>query len=304
MGRNMVFNPLRPLGRTLLALPFLTASLLLLSPNVFAASAPPRTVEQKLPSNRVVLAGYRPGKPSLPAVLILHGFLQTGEFSTVTHMSDALSAAGYTVLTPTLSLGISRRKAPLACEALHTHRMEDDVAEVGLWVDWLVRQGHTQIILAGHSYGSLQVLVYASQHPRGNVKKVIGVSLVDSDEGVTPAARKARIADLKRRQEAGDKSLVTSTLSYCAQFTASPETFLSYLAWSRNATLEALRKTKVPVIVIMGSKDERMGSDWPNKLAANGAQLHLTEGANHFFDEQFEFDLQDAVIAAARTTSN
>lgn len=289
-------------ARAVLATLLLTAGLLPFLASATAATA--RTIELKLPSNRVGLAGFHPGKPNLPAVLILHGFLQTGEFSTITHMSDALASAGYTVLTPTLSLGISRRKVPLACEALHTHRMNDDISELGLWVEWLAKQGYPQIILAGHSFGSLQALAYTSQHPRGNIIKVIGVSLIDTDEGLSPSERKARIDDIKQRKARNDNRLLTLPLSYCNKFTASPDVFLSYLAWSRNTTLEALRKSKVPVIVIMGSKDDRMGKDWPSKLAASGAQLRLTEGANHFFDEQFEFDLQDAVVAAARSTGN
>lgn len=272
----------------------------MLSTTALASHGETASVEIKLPNKKVVTAGYRPGKPQAPAVLILHGFLQTGEFSTVSRMSDALAGAGYTVLTPTLSLGISRRKAPLACEALHAHRMEDDVAEINQWVNWLTQKGHKQIVLAGHSFGSLQMVVYLSQQAQPKVSQFIAVSLLDADEHLNPGERKVLLASLRQEATRGEK-LITRPLSYCKKFTASPEVFLSYLAWSRSAVLDAMRKSKAPILVVMGSKDERMGSEWPRQLKAQGIPLRLIDGANHFFDAQFEFDLQDTIVEAIKS---
>lgn len=258
------------------------------------------SVEQKLPNGKIVIAGYRAGKPDLPAVLILHGFLQTGEFSTVARMAEPLVAAGYSVLTPTLSLGISRRKSPLACEALHTHRLEDDVAEVRLWIDWLAKQGHKRIVLTGHSFGNLQLVAYIAQHPHSNVSKLIAVSLLDADEHLSPGERKALLANIQQQAAHGER-LITRRLSYCQNYSAPPEAFLSYLTWSRATVLNAISASKVPTFIIMGSKDERMGADWPSQIKARGIPLQLIEGANHFFDAQFEFDLQDAIAGAAKS---
>lgn len=262
----------------------------------------PTVIAQTLPNRKIVNADYHPGKPDAPAVLILHGFLQTGEFSTVTRMREALVSAGFTVLTPTLSLGISRRKAPLACEALHTHRMEDDLAEIDLWTHWLAKRGHKQIILAGHSFGSLQLVAYlARKQPK--VDKFIAVSLLDADEHLAPAERKKMVAALKQQAARGEP-LVTRQLSYCKKFTAPPDVILSYLTWSRSDVLEAMRKSRVPITVIMGSKDIRMGTEWPSQIKAQGTPIRLIDGANHFFDAQFEFDLQDAIVEAARADAS
>lgn len=276
----------------------LTHGLMLCLASPGLAAQKPGAIEQTLPNRKIVSADYHPGKPDAPAVLILHGFLQTGEFSTVTRMREALMSAGFTVLTPTLSLGISRRKTPLACEALHTHRMEDDLAEIDLWTHWLAKRGHKQILLAGHSFGSLQLVAYiARKQPK--VGKLIAVSLLDADEHLQPDERARMVAALKQQAARGE-ALVTRQLSYCKKFTAPPEVFLSYLAWSRSDVLAAMRKSRVPITVIMGSKDARMGTEWPNQIKAQGTPIRLIEGANHFFDAQFEFDLQDAIVEAAR----
>lgn len=93
------------------------------------------------PNGREATAEYRPGRSDLPAVLIVHGFLQTRAFPTVAALADGLAQAGFTVLTPTLTLNVSRRRHSLPCEAVHSHTFEMDVAEVAAWADWLERRG-------------------------------------------------------------------------------------------------------------------------------------------------------------------
>ena len=92
-------------------------------------------------------AEYLAGQRDKPAVLLLHGFLQTREFPTVATLARSLHDAGYAVLSPTLSLGIPNRRQSLACEAVHRHGMEDDIDEIARWVDWLKSRGHRSIVL-------------------------------------------------------------------------------------------------------------------------------------------------------------
>ncbi len=55
-------------------------------------------------------ADYWPGEADMPAVLILHGFLQTSEFPTVRRLAESLAEEGFSVLTPSLTLGLNRRR--------------------------------------------------------------------------------------------------------------------------------------------------------------------------------------------------
>lgn len=253
-------------------------------------------VEALLPSGKTVNAEFHVGKNGLPAVLVLHGFLQTRAFPTITSTTEALATAGYTVLAPTLSLGISRRNKSLPCEAVHLHTLDDDAAEVAFWVRWLMLKGHARIVLVGHSFGNLQLLAYLNRDPAPAVKQVLMISLTDV-EVKQDARQRARIAqDLRSRVARGDNALVEAEFGHCRKYVSPPSALLSYLTLSRSSILDTLAKSAVPVEVIMGGKDDRMGADWVEKLSSRGIPVRVIPGASHFFDNQYEFDLQEAVL--------
>ncbi|MFP5410262.1 MAG: alpha/beta fold hydrolase [Gammaproteobacteria bacterium] len=276
----------------LLAIPF---SVLLTAP-AWADHA--RTVEARLASGKFVTADYHAGKRDRPTVLLLHGFLQTREFPTVAGLQGVLSMGDYTVLAPTLSLGISRRNRSLPCEAVHLHTLQEDAGEVAFWVRWLQRQGHHNIVLAGHSFGSVQLLAYLAQSPSPAVKRALMISLSDV-EVKQGAAQRAQLATaLRERVAEQDRSLAEAELGHCRKYVGPPAAVLSYLDVTRESMLRALTQSPVPVTAIMGSKDDRMGPDWIGTLRARGIDVHMIEGASHFFDNQYEFDLQDTVLQA------
>jgi esterase/lipase len=277
--------------------PLLTALacllLLVLSPTVMAS-----VVEARLPSGKLAGAHYHAGKSGQPAVLVLHGFLQTNAFPTVVSMTDALSTAGYTVLAPTLSLGITRRNKSLPCEAVHLHTLDDDEAEVAFWVRWLMQKGHTRIILVGHSFGNLQLIAYLGRDPAPTVKQVLMISLTDV-EVRQGAAQRARLAqDLRNRAARGDNALVEAEFGQCKKYVSPPAALLSYLAISRNTILDSLAGSPIPAAAIMGGQDDRMGPDWIDRLVSRGIAVRVIPGASHFFDNQYEFDLQEALLQA------
>lgn len=253
-------------------------------------------VDASLPSGKVISAAFQAGKSGRPAVLVLHGFLQTSAFPTVMGITEALSTAGYTTLAPTLSLGISKRKKSLPCEAVHLHSLDEDVAEVAFWVRWLKQKGYTRIILVGHSFGNLQLLTYLERTPLPAVRQALMISLTDVEVRQS-AAQTARLAQaLRDRVARGDNALVVEAFGYCRKYVSPPAALLSYLSFSRNSILDSLAHSRVPVQVIMGGKDERMGPDWVDKLVSRGISVHVIPGASHFFDNQYEFDLQEAVL--------
>lgn len=277
--------------------PLLTALacllLLVLSPTVMAS-----VVEASLPSGKLAGAHYHAGKSGQPAVLVLHGFLQTSAFPTVVSMTDALSTAGYTVLAPTLSLGITRRNKSLPCEAVHLHTLDDDEAEVAFWVRWLMQKGHTRIILVGHSFGNLQLIAYLGRDPAPTVKQVLMISLTDV-EVKQDAAQRARMAqDLRNRAARGDNALVEAEFGHCKKYVSPPSALRTYLTLSRSSILDSLASSPVPAAAIMGGKDDRMGPDWVDRLVSRGIAVRVIPGASHFFDNQYEFDLQEALLQA------
>lgn len=260
------------------------------------ALAQDRTIEVKLASGKIATAAFHEGRLSQPGVIILHGFLQTRDFPTVANLAQALASAGYAVLTPTLSLGISQRNRSLPCEAVHTHSLEQDVAEVALWTRWLAGKGHKQVILVGHSFGSLQILSYVSHEPAPAVTKALLISLTDVEVRQAAPERARTVRALRERIARGDKSLVEAEFGHCRKYVSPAAALLSYATITRGSILESLSKSAVPVEAIMGGNDERMGPDWPDKLMARGIDVRVIPGANHFFDNQYEFDLHDAVL--------
>ena len=234
-------------------------------------------------------AEYLTGQPDKPAVLLLHGFLQTRTFPTVATLARGLNDAGYSVLSPTLSLGIPNREKSLACEAVHTHGLDDDVAEIARWVTWLKSRGHRSIVLLGHSFGSMQLLAYLAARPDPAVKAYIGTSLVEAQVGDT--ARGPLIARLERQVQRRDRTLVNQPLSFCRNYLSAPEALLSYVRWDAARTLTALKQAPVGTRLIMGSADAMLGRNWIRSLEDLQTPMVVVQGANHFMDGEHEFDL-------------
>jgi len=252
-------------------------------------------ITETLPNGLKVSAEYRPAVDAAPTLLILHGFLVTNAFPTVQALVNEFSAKGYGVLAPTLSLGLNRRRAGLACDAIHTHTQADDRAEIAFWIDWLAQRSQGSIVLVGHSFGSVQLLDYVIYAPNARVVGLIGMSL----SYVGAQGEELQANQVKRAQAqkaAGATSLGRYNLIYChGNYTSTAESFLSYASLGRSEVLEALGKNHMPLIAIMGGADQRYTGDWVKDMQRAGVQVQLVPGASHFFDGTFEFDLLDAV---------
>jgi hypothetical protein len=103
-----------------------------------------------------------------------------------------------------------------------------------------------------------------------------------------------------REHSGQDKSLVEAEFGHCKRYVAPAPALLSYLTVTRKNILESLAKQSVPIEVFVGSGVVRMGPDWLEKLAARGVAVRVIDGANHFFDNEHEFDLQDALLQAVQ----
>lgn len=253
-------------------------------------------ISETLPNGVKVTADYRTAvAANAPALLILHGFLVTHNFPTVQALAAEFSGKGYRVLAPSLSLGISGRRAGLACESIHTHTEAQDVAEIGFWVDWLARQGTGPIVLVGHSFGSAQLLNYMMQSPSPRVAGLVAISM----SYVGAQGESLEPIELTRAQSmrtANDASLGRYHLIYCrGNYTATAESYLGYASMGRAEMLVRMRANRLPLKVIMGGGDQRFGVDWVKDMQAVGVQVSVVPGASHFFDGTSEFDLLDAV---------
>ncbi len=263
-----------------------------------AQAASPGQVQATMPNGKLANATYLPGEPNKPAILILHGFLQTQDFRTVRRLADALNEEmGYSVLTPTLTLGIGNRRASLACEAIQDHSFGEDVEEVAAWVRWLRKRDHDRIVLIGHSTGSVMIAAYL-RHPDPSVIHAILISLTHfgPDQAVFRKAAHESLEEARRLASQKSRALVKFPIAYCREYTATPDNILSYYRWDSDQVIDALKESPISLTVIIGGEDKRMSERWLTRLRQQKqVSLRVVPGASHFFDAEYEFTLLDVI---------
>ncbi|MDP2834729.1 MAG: alpha/beta fold hydrolase [Pseudomonadota bacterium] len=262
--------------------------------SALAAFAAP--VELTLPNKLVANAEYRKGDPNKPAVILLHGFLQTHEFPIIHRLVEGIADTGRSVLAPTLTLGVTHRRQSLACEAIHTHTMQDVEGEIGAWVKWLKARHPGSIILLGHSFGSVEALAYLSGKPDPAITHFIGVSIIEGRLRLNTAETRKLIADIRKQARNRQPRVLTQQFSFCQEYQATPASLLSYLEWTPQRVLDASAGLTLPKLFIMGGRDDRLGSGWVDQLKTRN-RVKIIPGANHFMDGEHEFDLLDSVLA-------
>jgi esterase/lipase len=253
-------------------------------------------VEEVLTNGLLAEASYHQGEPGKPAVILLHGFLTVHTFNLISDISNELADNGYTVLAPTLTLGISRRKSTLDCNALHLHSMEKDLQEIEWWVNWLIKKGHKNIILMGHSSGAVQMTSYASTQKHKEVNKLVALSMIPLNDMHSKNFQDSYQA-ARSKIKSGNDDIYNYTLAYCTgNYAAPPKEFMSYAKLDNEYIAKTLRSVKIPKSVIMGSEDIPVSATWPQDLKQSGAHVDIIEGADHFFGNGTEFELFEAIV--------
>lgn len=271
--------------------------ILLLSICLPAVPALAREVQLTMPNQRTAIAHYWSNDKDKPAVLVLHGFLQTSEFSTIQFITDELVNNDYPVLAPTLSLNVNLRRQGLACDSVHTHNISDNNQEIKHWIQWLKQQGYQSIILIGHSSGNLQLVSYLHDNPDPAIKFLIAVS-----PGTiwNPYKLEQTQHNILLATEAAKKSPTTLnkySLGFCEDnYTATAKNYLSYASWSDTYLLKNIKELNVSTEVIIGNNDPYLPARWAEKLQQQGIKVTVIDGANHFFSGNAEFQLQDSII--------
>jgi len=265
-------------------------------------SAHAAPVELTLPNKLVAMAEYRKGDADKPVVILLHGFLQTNEFPLIHRLVEGIADTGHGVLAPTLTLGVTHRRQSLACEAIHTHTLNEVKGEISAWVNWLKTRHKGPIILLGHSFGSVETLAYLSDQPDPVITRFIGVSIIEGRLKLSPTETTKLIAEMRRAVKTRVPRVVTHQFSFCQKYQATPASLLSYLEWTPQRVLGASAKLPLPNLYIMGGRDDRLGTGWVDKLKTRN-RVKIIPGANHFMDGEHEFDLLDSVLAELNLAS-
>ncbi len=241
-------------------------------------------------------------------VLIVHGFLAHKRMEVISTAQQSLLDSGYSSLAINLGLGIDNRQGFHGCDRPHRHVQDDAVNEISAWVAWLRSKGASEITLMGHSSGANQALVYSIDALDPEVKRLV---LLASGTAGTRYSRdqyeqrfnvefKQFIASLEKALAEGNgDALMTIDWNSCPRADTTPRSFLSYYSYDNRFARfkENLGRTRIPVLVILGSLDELQ----PNKaeiLSAvgdrNSVRVMMIEGADHFFRD---FNIDEAMEA-------
>ena len=254
------------------------------------------TLHVNTPSGKTLNADYHRGDSGRPAMLVVHGFLQTYELLATQNIINHLSTLGYAILAPNLSLGVPDRRQSKQCQAPQQNTFDDDLREIDFWMQWLHRQGHAQVILVGHSWGSQYSLGYVAARPQAPVMAVIAISLVR--DGQATHVRHQQMTAAQARLARRDMSLHSYELSFCKAYMAQAQSYLSYAQWDDAHTLDTvarLRQRDLPLYVVLGGADNRIDAKWVQALRAHATRVTVIPGANHFFSSLHEFDLNDSL---------
>lgn len=246
-------------------------------------------------SGQVIAADYLQGTNNAPPVLLLHGFLQTKEFPTVSRLVTVLQDMGYSVLNPTLSLGISDRKQSLPCEAIHTHSLDSNADEIKQWMEWLHEKTGKSVTFIGHSAGGPVMLKYMEDSNAKFIDHTILISLSHFSAGAMARDNEVQAEKALKVIDSGSDTLGIYALSYCETYPTYASNFLSYYNWDRAKISSVIGRFNDRITIILGSGDKRIDSAWQQQLQKQHNEVILIEGANHFFDQAHEFDLAAAI---------
>ncbi len=251
------------------------------------------TVSLSLPGSKVATATWHNGNVERPAIIVMHGFLQTRTFRATSNIIEALSSQGHAILAPNLSLGISNRQQSMQCQAAHQHTFDGDLKEIFAWTQWLKAKGFKSFVVVGHSWGSQHGISFTIRYPQVSVKALIAISLTPPH--ITQSDRTIQVNFAQKLLLSQPSALHTYQLSFCKNYTSTPVGYLSYAACTEEKLLKGLaklRNRKIPVYVILGSKDRRINVRWINLMKKN-SDLILVKGANHFFSSVYEIELAE-----------
>jgi len=229
-------------------------------------------------------------------VLLTHGTLTHMERSTYAALQKNLAALGVSSLAINLSLGVDNRQGEYDCAVPHKHRHTDALQEIGVWLDWLQKQGANQVTLAGHSRGGNQTAWFVSENDSDAFEKV--VLIAPAFEGPKPAEFLAKAQEMQKKGE-GQSMINGIDFIYCKDAQATADAVVSYYQdQSGYHTVELLKSAKKPTLVAIGSDDDVVAglAEAVEPLVASGKVSAVTiEDADHFFLDFANEDLAAAI---------
>ncbi len=243
-----------------------------------------------------------------PVVLMTHGTLAHNRMEIMATLQELFAEREISTLAINLTLGISARESTMYdCPTPHRHKHTDALDEIGLWLNWLKKQGVESVVLLGHSRGGNQTAWFAAERDEAAISKVVLVAPQVWDEKknasgykknynteLAPVLAKAQqlVADGK-----GDSQLTPVDFIYCAQTSATARAFVSYYKPEpRMDTPTLLKAISKPVLVVAGSEDtvvKGLAEKMASQAGRDNIGFEMIDGADHMFLDLYAEELAD-----------
>lgn len=250
-----------------------------------------------------------PGKNvSDGVILITHGSLAHRSMESLVNFQTLLNEKGYSTLAINLSLSLNNRHGMYDCQVPHRHRYADAVEEIGVWVEWLKKQGVKRIAVLGHSRGGAQTALYAAERDNVLTKAVVllAPATLDNTGPKEYAARfqqalAPRLEEAQKLIRAGNGSTLLEGIGLmtCANTSATAESFVSYYSPDpRLDTLTLVTRIAKPVLVVVAGDDEivvGLDKKMAPRVDRKRVQMKVVENADHFFRDLYADEAVDAI---------
>ena len=238
-------------------------------------------------------------------LLLLHGTLAHNEMEIIATLQELIVDAGVSTLAINLSYSIDNREsARYDCAVPARHTMQDAVAEMEAWQNWLDGQGAGDRWVMGHSRGGNQTSQYTLAH-QDKVKGQILLAPATWDYKYTIDGYQKRygtsVTDLldKAKTLAPDTMMDGVSVVYCEKSGATAGAMLSYYGnYPNYDTPHVLAQTETPTLVIAGSKDTVV-DDLPQKMEGmnkENVELVVIDDADHFFRDLFADEVAEYAV--------
>ena len=236
------------------------------------------------------------------AVLMVHGSMAHLAQETIAGVQQALAEREIPSLAITLSLGESARTGMFPCDRVHRHKHSSAVREIGLWRDWMSRQGAARIGLFGHSRGGNQIVAYARRAPQGALVAAVALapatwSAARADAAYRTRHKRDRLADVKAAAARGDALLKNHPFLSCPNATVAASSVVDYHRDDPGRDTPTLLGDYrgVPLLVLAGRED-KVVPDLIAKMAAvknPRVAFAVIDDADHMFLDFFAEDVAD-----------
>jgi len=246
------------------------------------------------------------GSSLADGVLVLtHGTLAHSGMELIVALQEMLVDYGVNTLAVNLSYGIDNRAQQMYdCAVPARHTMQDAVAEISAWQDWLDSQGAGPRYLMGHSRGGNQTAQYTLSDPdRVDAQILLAPATWDLDDTLSGYQKRygKDVGELlnQAKSMSAEALLEGESILYCEGSGASAASLLSYYGdYPNYDTPTVLQQTQTPTLVIAGTLDDVV-ADLPEKMAEvnrDNVELVEVEDADHFFRDLFTDEVVDYAV--------